>query len=186
MLAFNAHAEAAGPVCDTRKNVSPSESQLRDVGKFVMVSHQPTQDGFIWPTYGEVESAFGLRIHPIKKTEIKHTGLDISGAKGTPVVSAKAGVVLVSAGSCKQGRKKCNGGAGNLIEISHEDGAITRYLHLSQSCKLPKAGTQIARGEKIGCVGSTGGVTGPHLHFEVLKKGNYVDPETILPKKGFI
>ena len=99
-----------------------------------------------------------------------HYGIDIPGRAGTPVYAAEGGVVRFA------GRA---GGYGNLIEIVHPGGARTRYGHLSAI--LVPAGTEVARGEPIARMGSTGRSTGSHLHFELRTNGRAVDP---LPHLG--
>lgn len=99
-----------------------------------------------------------------------HTGLDFAGATGTPIVAADAGKV-VTAGP--------GGAYGNMVEIKHSDGTMTRYAHLS-SLNV-SVGDAVSRGQRVGSMGSTGNSTGPHLHFEVLtSKGVQVDPEEYL------
>jgi len=139
--------------------------------------------GFIWPVGGTVRSGFGYRRHPIKGVVKLHRGTDISGNNGAPVKAAKGGVVETSAGGCRPGRKSCNGGAGNMVVINHGDGTKTRYFHLNQTCSLPRQGSRISQGAVLGCVGATGSVTGPHLHFEVIKNGNFINPLTVLPSR---
>ncbi len=140
--------------------------------------------GFAWPVGGYVRSGFGYRRHPIKGVVKLHKGTDISGNAGAKVKAAKGGISEVSAGGCKTGRKSCNGGAGNMVTINHGDGTKTRYFHMSPGCRLPKKGTRISQGGILGCVGATGAVTGPHLHFEVIKNGKWINPLTVLPKRS--
>ena len=94
-----------------------------------------------------------------------HYGIDIPGRAGTPIHAAEGGVVRFA------GRA---GGYGKLIEIVHPGGARTRYGHLS--AVLVAAGTQVARGEPIARMGSTGRSTGSHLHFELWTNDGAVDP----------
>lgn len=118
-----------------------------------------------WPTVGNVTSPFGTRTHPVFKTKIVHTGIDIAAPKGTPVTAADAGEVLYT------GWMR---GYGQVIIIDHGGNLTTVYAHLSQiECKEDAA---VARGTVIGRVGSTGITTGNHLHFEVRVNGAAVDP----------
>jgi murein DD-endopeptidase MepM/ murein hydrolase activator NlpD len=110
-------------------------------------------------------SGFGWRDDPIRHTRSFHSGTDFRGAPGTPVVAAGDGIVTFC------GRL---GGYGNVVDIDHGGGVITRYAHLR------RIDTQKARavtaGEVIGQLGSTGRTTGPHLHFEIRLDGSPVSP----------
>lgn len=141
------------------------------------------EGGFAWPVGGYVRSGFGYRRHPIKGVVKLHRGTDISGNAGAKVKAAKSGVVEFSAGGCKTGRKSCNDGAGNMVTINHGDGTTTRYFHMSPGCRLPKRGARVSQGDILGCVGATGAVNGPHLHFEVIKNGKWINPLAVLPKR---
>lgn len=123
---------------------------------------------FIWPvaSYVYVSSRFGLRIHPITGQEKSHTGIDIASNMGTTVYAADGGTVSLAA---------WNGGYGNCVMIDHGNGYVTLYGHLSSY--NVSSGQNVGQGDVIGAVGSTGNSTGPHLHFEVLKNGNRIDPE---------
>ncbi|HQR80612.1 MAG TPA: M23 family metallopeptidase [Actinomycetota bacterium] len=98
-----------------------------------------------------------------------HTGLDFVTAPGTPVFSALAGKVVEA---------DWNGAYGNCIIVRHDNGVETMYAHLS-SIGVEK-GERVLRGDRIGSVGTTGNSSGPHLHFEVIKKGDQRDPEAFL------
>lgn len=117
-----------------------------------------------------ISSRFGVRGDPFHRAARMHYGIDIPGHAGTPVRAAEAGMVRFA------GRA---GGYGNLIEIAHGGGLATRYAHLARI--LVPAGTQVARGETIALMGSTGRSTGSHLHFELRADGRAVDP---LPHLG--
>jgi murein DD-endopeptidase MepM/ murein hydrolase activator NlpD len=119
----------------------------------------------IWPINGKITSYFGWRVHPILHKKKYHSGLDIAADTGTPIAAADAGAVIYS------GR---NGGYGNMIALDHGNGISTVYGHCS--ALLVTIGQNVAKGEIIGKVGSTGFSTGPHLHFEVRKEGVPVDP----------
>ena len=114
-------------------------------------------------------SGFGWRDDPIRHRPKFHSGTDFRGKHGTPVLAAGPGVVVFV------GRR---GGYGNLIEIDHGGGVITRYAHLRRV--HAKLDTVVTGGEQIGQVGSTGRATGPHLHFEVRLADSPVDPVTAM------
>lgn len=117
-------------------------------------------------------SGFGYRNDPFAGLRSRHDGLDFSAPTGTPVVAAADGVVLTASWHPE---------FGNMIDIDHGDGLLSRYAHLSQ---LDVGESKIVRrGEKIGAVGSTGRSTGPHLHFEVRMFGVPQNPATFL-KRG--
>lgn len=116
----------------------------------------------VWPARGDLSQSFG---------EDGHSGIDIMGDIGDPVVAAAAGVVTVALES--------EFGYGRRIEIDHGGGLTTLYAHLSVIGVRP--GERVAQGQRIGAVGSTGVSTGPHLHFEVRQNGVPVDPLRFLP-----
>lgn len=98
-----------------------------------------------------------------------HNGLDFAGAIGTPIVAGGAGTVVFA------GRQS---GYGNMIDIRHSNGFMTRYGHLSRIHVTE--GQRVSRGEHIGDMGNTGRSTGPHLHYEVHTNGTPVDPATFI------
>lgn len=120
-----------------------------------------------------VGSGFGFRNDPFTGRPTLHTGLDFPSDTGTPILAAAGGVVA-SAGPHPQ--------YGQLVELDHGNGLITRYAHTSKM--LVKQGDLIRRGQKIAEVGTTGRSTGPHLHFEVLVEGVQQDPAKFLAGKG--
>ena len=121
------------------------------------------------PTGGVVSSVFGLRKDPVNGEKHFHRGIDIAAAAGAPVKAAAAGKVVFS------GRMA---GYGNLVEVDHGNGLMTRYGH--NSANLVSVGDEIQAGQAIALVGKTGRSTGNHLHFEVRKDGKAVNPEIIL------
>jgi murein DD-endopeptidase MepM/ murein hydrolase activator NlpD len=122
------------------------------------------------PISGEpVNSEFGWRIHPIYGDERFHAGVDLAATEGTPVRAADGGTVTFSEVSGSM-----TSGYGQMVIIDHGNGRETYYAHLSTMDV--KEGQQIAPGDVLGNVGSTGGVTGAHLHFEVRENGEPVDP----------
>jgi len=126
-------------------------------------------------------SPYGYRTHPVKGTSSFHSGIDIGVAGGTPIYSAKDGVVTKVVKNVSA-INNCSYGYGNQIVINHEDGSTTLYAHIKYGT-IPdsiSAGSQISQGEQIGQVGSTGCSTGNHLHYEVLVNGSTVDPADYL------
>lgn len=117
------------------------------------------------PVSGLVTSRFGWRSHPVSGQDDFHTGVDIAAAQGTPILAALPGVVE------QTGYSKSYG---NFVVLRHSDNLRTTYNHCSEI--LAKEGEQLARGDRIALVGSTGISTGPHLHFEVEVKGLKADP----------
>jgi murein DD-endopeptidase MepM/ murein hydrolase activator NlpD len=116
-----------------------------------------------------VTSTFGERLDPFTHQLSRHTGLDLAATSGTPIPAAQAGVVI-AAGP--------RGGYGNAIEVAHADGTTTLYAHASEVRVTP--GEHVSEGETVGLVGQTGRSTGPHLHLEVRKGGQFLDPQLAL------
>ena len=125
--------------------------------------------GFTWPAPGfnTITSQFGMRMHPILGYEKLHDGTDISGAgiNGTPIVAAYSGTVILA---------QSYWGYGNCVKIDHGGGVVTLYAHASAI--LVSVGQQVKAGDTIALVGSTGNSTGPHLHFSLIIKGEFVNP----------
>ena len=115
----------------------------------------------IWPAAGYVSSPYGLRFDG---TEF-HQGIDIAADMGTPIVATADGVVTAAG---------WNGGYGNMVDVDHGGGIVTRYGHASAVAVT--VGQQVRRGEVIAYVGSTGRSTGPHVHYEVRVDGQPVNP----------
>ena len=121
------------------------------------------------PSGGAVTSRFGWRTHPIFGSPEFHTGIDIATRYGSPVVAARAGVVVFV------GWKS---GYGRIVVLGHGGGLETMYSHLSASLVDP--GQAVTEGEEIGRIGSSGWSTGPHLFFEVRRNGVPLDPARYL------
>ncbi|MCJ9674636.1 M23 family metallopeptidase, partial [Neorhizobium sp. SHOUNA12B] len=112
-----------------------------------------------------VTSRYGNRIDPFLGRMALHAGIDFQASTGDDVKSTGSGKVI-SAGAAS--------GYGNMVEIDHGQGITTRYGHMSKI--LVKEGDEVAAGEVIGRAGSTGRSTGPHVHYEVRRDGNPIDP----------
>ncbi len=112
-------------------------------------------------------SLSSARLHPILGTVRKHEGTDYTADPGTPVMAAGDGIVA---------RREWSGGYGNLIELHHANGIVTRYGHLQSFARGLTGGQRVRQGEVIGYVGSTGLATGPHLHYEFRVNGVSRDP----------
>ncbi len=120
---------------------------------------------FAWPIQGKITSQFGTRVHPVFKTKITHTGLDIAAPKGTPIKAADPGEVLYT------GWMR---GYGQVVIIDHGANLTTVYAHMSKIETSENA--KVTRQTVIGRVGATGVATGNHLHFEVRVNGDAVNP----------
>ena len=116
----------------------------------------------IWPTAGYVSSPYGLRWNGSEF----HQGIDIAAETGTPIVATADGVVTTAGWD--------GSGYGNMVDIDHGDGIMTRYGHASAVAVT--VGQEVRRGQVIAYVGSTGYSTGPHLHYEVRVSGQPVNP----------
>lgn len=136
-----------------------------EAGRHLRAAGTPGRGRLVWPTNGGMTSGYGYRTHPVFGTPRMHTGIDISGATGQPVVAAAAGLVLQAG---------WRGGYGLTAVIGHGDGLATLYAH--QSALAVTAGQWVEQAQHVGDVGSTGFSTGPHLHFEVRVNGEPRDP----------
>ncbi|MBI5682875.1 MAG: peptidoglycan DD-metalloendopeptidase family protein [Deltaproteobacteria bacterium] len=120
---------------------------------------------FNMPLKGEISSIYGIRKDPFVGEERFHRGIDIAAQEGTSVHPAMDGVVIFS------GEKE---GYGNIVEIRHDNGYLTRYAHNQKN--MVKEGDRVTTSDIIAAVGKTGRATGPHLHFEVRIEGFAVNP----------
>jgi murein DD-endopeptidase MepM/ murein hydrolase activator NlpD len=107
------------------------------------------------------------RMHPIHNERRAHIGVDYAAATGTPVMATSDGTIQV---------RGVQGGYGNLVQIRHSNGYMTRYAHLNGFASGIAVGSRVRQGDIIGYVGMTGTATGPHLHYELHKDGRPVDP----------
>lgn len=129
----------------------------------------PSDSGFLWPAPSchYVSSPYGWR------SSGWHNGIDLvragGGANGTPVIASRSGTVEVV--------QRSNSGYGNMVLINHHDGYKTRYAHMISGSITVRVGDYVEAGRTIGRVGSTGNSTGPHLHFEVIYRGEEQNPK---------
>jgi murein DD-endopeptidase MepM/ murein hydrolase activator NlpD len=114
-----------------------------------------------------ITSGFGGRFHPILGYTRMHTGVDFAAPMGTPIFAAGNGTII------KAGRES---GYGNRVEIQHANGYITTYNHMSGFARGIAEGARAKQGQVVGYLGMTGLATGPHLHYEVIVNGHFVDP----------
>ena len=126
----------------------------------------------IMPTTGWLTSHFTRsRFHPVLHVSRPHEGIDVSAPMGSPIVAPANGVVR---------RVARETGYGNVLEIDHGNGIVTKYAHTSRI--FVRQGQRVTRGEKVAAVGNSGLSTGPHLHYEIHVNGRVVDPLTyVLP-----
>ncbi len=146
--------------------VDPTEGMTQEEKDIYNILKSTT---ILRPVNGEVTSPFGDRIDPVTKQYGLHTGTDFLAAVGTQVKSAITGTVIEV--------KKSNVSLGNHVKIKNAD-IVTVYAHCSE-IKVAE-GDKVNQGDIIALSGNTGKTSGPHLHFEVLKDGRYVDPERVI------
>lgn len=166
------YQELRGRLMSNRDKESHVRSEMDDIkqalleyqAKASVASLGTSGKGFIWPLNGPVTSYYGPRWGRM------HTGIDIDGVTGQPIVAAKEGVVALA---------RYYSGYGNAVIVDHGGGYATLYAHMS--AYEVSAGDYVDQGKIVGYVGCTGSCTGDHLHFEVRVDGNPVDPMPYLP-----
>ncbi len=124
---------------------------------------------------GQMRSGFGMRRHPVMGYYKMHSGVDWSDRVGTPIVAAGNGVI---------GKASWSGGYGRRVEIEHPNGYTSTYSHLSGFARGITEGVRVRQGQVIGYLGSSGLSTGPHLHYEVMVNGRFVDPMRVRVPRG--
>ena len=161
-------AEPYQPFTPSRgQMVSPDLPPLGDPNQYLPGGSQ-NFNGFMWPTRGVLTSGYGRRWGRM------HRGIDIAAPTGTPIFAAAPGVVVYARWN--------SGGYGNLVDIRHADGSLTRYAHNSRI--FVQEGQVVEQGQHISAMGSTGFSTGPHLHFEIHPAGRgAVNPMALLPRR---
>jgi murein DD-endopeptidase MepM/ murein hydrolase activator NlpD len=156
---FRFHAPEEG-------SVEYFDEQGRSLKKFLL--RKPMAEGIL-------RSGFGYRRHPILGYSKMHTGVDWATRIGTPIISAGNGTVI---------KAEWDGGYGRRVEVQHANGYVTAYSHQSRFASGVRAGARVRQGQVIGYVGNTGLSTGPHLHYEVVVNGHFVDPMKIRVPRG--
>lgn len=142
------------------------DEQGRSLKKFLL--RKPIAEGIM-------RSGFGYRRHPILGYAKLHTGVDWANPIGTPIMAAGNGVVI---------RAEMTSGYGNRVELQHVNGYVTTYNHMSRFGRGIREGVKVRQGQIVGYLGSTGLSTGPHLHYEVIINGHFVDPMKIRVPRG--
>lgn len=120
-------------------------------------------------TWGWLSSKYGYRSDPFTGKRTWHAGVDLAGKDGSDIISVAGGVVTYADERY---------GYGNLVEVDHGDGLVTRYAH-AKTIKV-KVGDVVQKGQVLALMGSTGRSTGPHVHFEVIRNGKSENPETYI------
>ena len=153
------------------ESISSRESQLQILQSMLsdkklkserMVAGRPIKKGWL-------SSEYGMRIDPFHGKQQWHAGIDFAGRDGDDVIAVASGIVTWSGD---------RNGYGQMVEISHSDGYITRYAHNQEN--VANLGAIVQKGDVIAQMGSSGRSTGPHVHFEVFKNGRTVDPASYI------
>ena len=149
---------------DRRDKLQAMEAMLmgRNLQSQTRPSGNPAQGGWF-------SSSFGYRTDPISGKRAFHPGIDVAGRSGMAITTIASGIVTWS------GRYQ---GYGNMVEISHGNGYMTRYAHNKEN--LVNVGQKVERGQVIATMGNTGRSTGAHVHFEVVKNGSNVNPHNYI------
>ncbi|MGH8248006.1 MAG: M23 family metallopeptidase, partial [Gammaproteobacteria bacterium] len=146
---------------DKTEKLAAMESMLMDR----TLQEQTLPDGRLAKS-GWISSLYGFRTDPISGRREFHQGIDVAGRPETPITAVAAGIVTWSG---------MRYGYGNLVEISHGNGYLTRYAHNRKN--LVSVGEKVEKGEIVALMGSSGHSTGTHVHFEVARYGKFLDPK---------
>lgn len=153
---------------ELKLQVAESLASISEIREFMAKErdvYRATPQGV--PVDGQLSSGFGMRVHPRYGSKKFHSGIDLSAPRGTPIHATADGIISFSGWSK---------GNGNIVVIEHGHGFSTVYAHNTKN--LIKVGQTVKRGQKIATTGSTGVSTGPHVHYEVWKNGERVNPES--------
>ncbi len=160
--------DVIGSLDRLQKQLTDRERQMRVLEDLLLASRlQREIKPSGWPVAdGYISSGYGGRTDPFTGLRGNHPGIDFAAAEGSNVLAVASGIVS------EAGERN---GYGELVEINHGNGYVTRYGHNSRL--LVKVGDRIVKGQAIALMGSTGRSTGPHVHFELVLNGNTVNPE---------
>lgn len=155
-------------IADRERQMGALENVIltRELRQEIYPQGRPVLAGFI-------SSFFGNRVDPFTGRTAFHAGVDFAGVPGSQVVTVATGVVSWSGPRV---------GYGNVVEVNHGNGYVTRYAHNQHN--LVKVGDTVQKGDVLSLMGSTGRSTGPHLHFEVLRDGRQIDPMSFITKNA--
>ncbi|MCL7944452.1 M23 family metallopeptidase [Marinobacter sp. ATCH36] len=155
------------------KRIEDREQQLRMLD--MVTSRQKLEDELFVQgrpiTWGWLSSKYGYRSDPFTGKRTWHAGVDLAGKEGSDIISVAGGVVTYADERY---------GYGNLVEVDHGDGLLTRYAH-AKTIKV-NVGDVVQKGQVLALMGSTGRSTGPHVHFEVIRNGKSENPETYIKR----
>ena len=164
---------ANGKICRVYKFNCNGGTQYIDSNGTLLNTQKKSKASLIQPiSYSKITSKFGMRYHPISGRYKGHTGVDLSAHVGTPVRAASSGVIT---------KATYYSGYGKYIHINHSSDVSTAYGHLSRIAV--RAGQRVSQGQIIGYSGNSGYSTGPHLHYEVIKDGRFVNPTSFVNVK---
>ena len=174
--------QSPGGLPDLEAGIAHLENGIEEVGeRLALVTRHTAQDdiaGMAIPSRmpiagARVSSRFCNRRDPFTRRLARHTGVDLPAAHGTPILASAGGKVRFAG---------YHSAYGNLVEIDHGGGLVTRYAHASKL--MVRRGQVVLPEQPIAAVGSTGRSTGPHLHFEVIRNGAYVEPLGLLKRSA--
>ncbi len=154
------------------ENIIKQTEEAVKTWKIVKVeSKKKSNNSILWPVRGIITSKYGMRVHPVTGNRSFHNGIDIRGKSGTKVICPAEGIVVASGWS---------GALGRMVKVKTSSGHTLCFGHLSKiTCKQ---GQTLSRGQVLGTVGCSGRATGPHLHFTVYYRGDYMNPLKYLSK----
>lgn len=164
----------AAPLVDVQQGTAAARCLRRQLDLLLDAVSRRNADFLAIPTHRPVDkarlgSAFGNRVDPFNRRLAFHSGLDFAAPGGTEIQAAAGGRVVAAGPFSSYGIR---------VEIDHGNGLLTRYAHLSRA--EVRVGDVVMPGQRIAAMGSTGRSTGSHLHFEVLYRGEFVDPQHFL------